>query len=395
LTEPSGNEPAAADLRVLLLARYSRNGASSRVRHYSYIAPLAARGIAVEAQHLIDDSSLARFYAGGRRNVVRIGRSYFERAQLARNLRSFDVIWIEKEALPRLPFWLERGFYGRSRNATVLDFDDFWFARFEGNGKNDSTSWEAAKMRKAILAADLVTAANSSLAGALEEFSGRRPVVFENTIDIETYARARQSVLASRAGDGERLGPRIGWVGTPYTATRYLPAIAGALNRMTHEGLSQTVLIGAGVSVPDIEAQRVAWSMEGEAAAVADLDVGIMPLGTSRFDSYKSCWKLYQCMAAAMPVVATRNGFSETLVDDGVTGFLADSADAFENKLRLLAGDEALRKKMGEAAQATIASRYSLQMGADRMATMFRAVVAGKRTASGIAAEHVFTCRGK
>ena len=56
--------PNLRPLRVLLLARYGMTGASSRVRYYSYIEPLARHRISVEVDYLIDDASIARFYAG-------------------------------------------------------------------------------------------------------------------------------------------------------------------------------------------------------------------------------------------------------------------------------------------------------------------------------------------
>lgn len=369
------NDPSTTDLRVLLLARYGMTGASSRVRHHAFAALLAARGINLDTHHFVDDASLAQFYRGKSRNWGRIIGAYVGRMRMVPDLRRYDLIWIEKEVLPRLPFWSERRFYAVPGVPTVLDFDDFWIDRFENEGLKNGVRGEAAKLRASMQAADLVTAANESLADALEAAGGRRPKVVENVIDAERY-RIAGAMADARQRNGP---PRIGWVGTPYTAARFLPPVLSALNRMATENLSETVLIGAGAAVPELVATRQDWTLEGEADDVAALDIGVMPLGTASFFRHKSCWKVYQYMAAGRPVVATRMGFSEVLIEDGVTGFLARDAAEFEQRLRQLASDAGLRARMGRAAQASIAGRYDIARGADRLAALFREAIAAKR----------------
>ncbi len=369
-------------LRVLLLARYGLNGASSRVRHHSFAKLLEARGITLETHHFVDDASLAQFYRGQSRNWGRIVGAYMERMRMTPGLRRYDAIWIEKEVLPRLPFWSERRFYAVPGVPTILDFDDLWIDRFESEGLKAGVRGEAVKLKAALFAADCVTAANDSLADTLAGFGGRRPAVVENCIDTRLYRLAGQ-----RADAQPHTGRvRIGWIGTPYTAARFLPQVSGPLNRLAADGIAETVLIGAGSAVPELLARRRDWSLATEADDVAGLDIGIMPLGSASFFRHKSCWKLYQYMAAGRPVVATRIGFSEQLVDDGVTGFLADDPALFERRLRELAADPALRTQMGRAAQATIAARHDIVQGAERLATLFRGAVAAKRVGLPIAA---------
>lgn len=375
------DERLTGGLRVLLLARYGMTGASSRVRHHAFAPPLAARGITLDTHHFVDDASLAQFYRGQSRNWVRIVRAYVERMRMAPNLRGYDLIWIEKEVLPRLPFWSERRFYGVPNVPTILDFDDYWIDRFENEGLKTGVAGETAKLAACLEAADVVTAANGMLADALAKIGGRRAQVVENCIDSGRFRTAN-----ARADAQPRPGPvRVGWIGTPYTAARFLPAAAAILNRMAAEGISQTVLIGAGAAVPELNAVRIEWDIDTEADSVAALDIGIMPLGTASFFQHKSCWKVYQYMAAGRPVVATRMAFSEVLIQDGLTGFLVDDPETFERRLRQLAGDAALRKRMGHAAQASIVTRFDIEQGADRLAALFYAAVAVKR-ANGSAA---------
>ena len=357
-------EPSATVLNVLLLARYGVNGASSRVRHYSYIPHLEAHGIRFTVDYLIDDDSLALFYAGRQRRWGRIAAAYARRLTRLRNLSQFDVVWIEKEALPGSPWMLERLFYGGT--PTLVDYDDFWVARHQDMPK----SGEVKKFRNLIRAADSVTVANRFLAASIHKLSGRLPDVLPNAIDIDMYRKAADRSQTTRASNDVC---RIGWIGTPYTAATYLPAIAPLLNRLAGERIAVTRLIGAGDAVPQLVAERVPWTLATEADAVASLDIGIMPLGATTFADGKSGWKLVQCMAAGKPVVATRSGFNADLIADGTTGFLVDDADGFDRCLRQLASDPARRATMGAAAQAAIARQFDRRHLAAELAKILRA----------------------
>jgi glycosyltransferase involved in cell wall biosynthesis len=354
------------------------NGASSRVRHYAYLPELSARGFEVTSHHLIDDEVLADFYAGRSRRRLRIAGAYAARAALLRGIDRFDLVWIEKEVLPGLPFAAERAVFANPNVATVVDFDDLWIERHRRGPFGDFfAQQEARKLRHTFKAATTVTASNRHLADALARMTGRRPTVIENAIDTSTYRKTGAAADARRAASPRK--PRIGWIGTPYTANLYLPEVAAVLNKLAREGLTETVLIGADGSAPEIAAKRIGWSLDGEIDAVADIDIGIQPLVGDAFDRCKSGWKLYQYMASGRPVVASGFGFAADLIEDGVTGFLVQSPEDFERRLRMLATDGELLQKMGRNAQAAIAARYGLEAGADATARVFAEAIASVR----------------
>lgn len=58
-----------------------------------------------------------------------------------------------------------------------------------------------------------------------------------------------------------------------------------------------------------------------------------------------------EAAACGLPVVASRTGGLQDMVDDGVTGFLIEPADAGElgQKIRMLMESRALREEMGAA----------------------------------------------
>jgi glycosyltransferase involved in cell wall biosynthesis len=366
---------APGTIRVLLLARYGVLGASSRVRHYSYIPALERRGFSFETHAIIDDESLKRFYSGQPRRWVQIAQAYATRLRISRDLDRFDIIWIEKEAMPSLPWAAEQLFYARNRPITIVDMDDFWLERFGGQSASSNAGFrrrvEVHKYQQLTQRADTVTVANPSLEAALTALGASSLVVVPNCIDVDTYARAASERDRLRAGSAPQ-PPRIGWIGTPYTANQYLPAVTSALNHLSDDGVASTVLIGAGDAVAPLRATRLPWSLETEPEHVASIDIGIMPLGLSGFDQRKSGWKLYQYMAAGRPVVASRVGFNEDLVQHGVSGYLVASPEEFGARLRELAADPALRARMGQAGQRHIAATYGRDVGAGMIEAVFR-----------------------
>ncbi len=82
---------------------------------------------------------------------------------------------------------------------------------------------------------------------------------------------------------------------------------------------------------------------------------------------------ILEAMAAAKPVVSTRLAAVPEIVEDGVTGFLSrpnDAADFTDSFVRL-AGDAALRLRLGEAGRSRLAARFSAAEASRHLQTLF------------------------
>jgi glycosyltransferase involved in cell wall biosynthesis len=81
---------------------------------------------------------------------------------------------------------------------------------------------------------------------------------------------------------------------------------------------------------------------------------------------------LLQAMAAGVPVVSASSGGAEEMVVDGLTGFSVQPGDeqALAQRLLLLLGDDALRRRMGEAAR----SRFDEFFGPERYRSQIEAL---------------------
>ena len=93
-------------LHVLLLTRYGRTGASSRLRFLQYLAGLDEYDIDVHPAPFLDDVYLRELYEGRRPSMARVFNFYSEQLRHLVKAREYDVVWIEKEVLPWVPHWV-------------------------------------------------------------------------------------------------------------------------------------------------------------------------------------------------------------------------------------------------------------------------------------------------
>ncbi|PYV15371.1 MAG: glycosyltransferase family 1 protein, partial [Acidobacteria bacterium] len=103
-----------------------------------------------------------------------------------------------------------------------------------------------------------------------------------------------------------------------------------------------------------------AVSTESIPGLLASMDVGVAPYPKlERF--YFSPLKIYEYMAAGLPVVASRLGQIEQVIEHGRNGLLCAPGDASDlsHALIRLRSDPRLRAKLGSNARATVLARHT------------------------------------
>jgi GT2 family glycosyltransferase/glycosyltransferase involved in cell wall biosynthesis len=365
----SGNKPAAqhrnedSPLSVLALTRYPRQGASSRTRFLNYLPALKAAEIDVTVSPFFDEAYLPGLYGGKRPRPVALLKCYWRRLKALRKARSFDAIWIEKEALPWAPAGAElltmRGV------PFVLDFDDAWFHRYASHRTWLVRHLLGSKFETLVKRARLTVVGNDSLADWAHK-AGAREILQQPT---PVPLAADQPTPSPTTG-----GPlHIGWIGTPTTAATYLHPLLPMLAGMIQEGWASVTIIGAqGDDYSKIGATVLPWDEAREVEQLQSFDVGIMPLTDDPWSRGKCAYKLLQYMAVGLPVVASPVGMNCQVVQPGINGFLADSQEEWRKSLLRLAKDPALRRQMGETGRAIVAKDYSLEAVTPRLVNAFR-----------------------
>lgn len=363
-----------SELRVLLLSRYGRLGASSRVRSLQYLPGLAQAGIAVSVAPLFSDDYVERLYDGRGQSWTAVAACYAARVAKLLAARRFDVAWVEKELLPYLPGWVELAL-GRLATRLVVDYDDAVFHRYDQHRWSFVRRLLGHKIDALMRAADLVLVGNEYLGERARSAGAGRVELLPTVVDTERYSvpLCTGSGAGTNSGAGAGAGVRIGWIGTPSTAA-YLEPLAGAFDEVHAATGAQLVLIGAGAAVladrPWV--QRSAWSEESEVAQIQRCDLGIMPLPDLPFERGKCGYKLVQFMACGRPVVASPVGVNSALVSQAASGFLATRPEEWRDGLIGLVQSAELRLRMGLAGRSCVEERYSLQSAGQRLAELLR-----------------------
>lgn len=353
-------------MNLLVLPRYGRLGASSRLRSFQYVPFLERAGISVHVSPLLDDayvrslSTLERAF----RPVLRGGLS---RLGALLGSRRYDAIYLEKEALPWFPSALELPLLAR-RPKLVVDYDDAVFHSYDQHRSPLVRRMLASKIDDVMHRADLVTVGNDYLGQRARDAGCARVEWLPTVVDLDRYPTTPVAP--------ERAGPVVvGWIGSPSTAG-YLGHVAGALARVGAAHSIRCVAVGARpdqvVGTP-FEAQP--WSEASEYQTLRRFDIGIMPLPDAPWERGKCGYKLVQYMACSLPVVASPVGVNRDIVTAGESGFLANSEAEWVSSVGRLVSDIALRKRLGAFGRKTVEETYCVQVQAPRLVEMLRRVV--------------------
>lgn len=356
-------------IRLLLLNRYDRLGASSRVRMLQYLPYLSGHGFDCHAEPLLGDDYLHAIYQKRKVSYGYLAQRYLHRLKALLAARRYDAVFIEKELLPNVPAWGER-LLAASGIPYAVDYDDAIFHNYD-MARNPLKRMLSSKIATVMRHAKLVIAGNSYLARHAEQAGASSVALLPTVIDLHSYA-------AKALPPRERLV--IGWIGSPATV-RNLEPVLPVLARLVKRFPLELAVIGGVIEdrrYPFV--RHIAWKEESEAQEIAGFDIGIMPLTDAPWERGKCSYKLIQYMACGKPVVASPVGMNVDVVRDGINGFLASGADEWYEALALLLSDAEQRAEMGRRGRAIVEERYCMQVTAPKLAAMLRQV-AGKEEA--------------
>lgn len=355
---------AGIDRRILVLPRYGRLGASSRLRMFQFFPMLEASGLRCAASALFDDAMLGRRYGDGRYGLGAVSAGYLRRLRALADRAAFDLVWIEKEALPWLPASIERILLDGVPYA--LDFDDAVFHGYDLHPNPLVRRALGDRIDQLMAGARLVVAGNGYLAARASGAGARRVEIVPTVVDLQRYPAPPPPVRAT----GKPM--RVVWIGSPSSA-KYLQLLRDPLRELGRRCRFQLLVVGGGdVDLPGVDVLSMPWREADEVRSLQSADVGIMPLSQTPWELGKCGYKLVQYMAAGLPVVASPVGANVDIVEDGATGFLAAQPSDWVACLQRLLDDDALRARMGETGRRRVERMYSLQAQGPRLTRLLQ-----------------------
>lgn len=300
--------------------------------------------------------------------ATEMARAYVDRVRLLRDISRFDAVFIYREAALLGPAILEK-MIARRGKPIIYALDDPLFIpyRSPSNGyfsylKVFSKVAEICRLAKVVIV-------NSS---QLRDFASQHNKIVRqipSVVDTTRYV-FRPDLLEAQAGE-----VCIGWSGSP-TTTKNLTMVAQALRTLA-EGVPHRVHLigGRDFDLPGVRYQAQAWSAATEVDDLRKMQVGMVPVPVNDWNVRKFFMKTAQYMALGIPPVATPIGSNPEVVQQGVTGFLANSPNEWIDCLRSLITDRGLRLRMAHRAAEAAEAQYSLRANAQKIVDAFRSVL--------------------
>ena len=355
---------------------------TARVRCYRFAEELRRRGFDTEVLSMYDH--LGAPYDGALQ--WKIG----DRTKATLIARSLRQLWRERGTL----LYLQKAHYHcygplvlnrLRRNKLILDYDDWDLAAHPFNTPSHTLPMLTAEALVGQVArrASACVASSAMLRDYLLTFN---PTVSLIPTGVDT---GRFSWAPPRAA-----GPlTFSWVGIIWgpevlaQVRRLLSAYRCVAAR--RPGATRLVLAGGGELYPEIErdlqrlndqgcdVQSIGWlDPDRMPAHIASTDVGLVPLDPqSHFSRAKSPTKMFEYMACGRPVIASRVGEAQRILDHGVTGLLATTEDEFVTAMTTLVDNPELRATLGRAARNQIEQHFSLSALGDLLETVVTTVL--------------------
>jgi len=337
-------------MKLLYLTKYSRKGASSRLRSYQYFPFLEAEGMQITVSPLFDDLYLEQLYSG-KKPVLEILKSYIKRFFVLFTVFGYDKVVLEKEIFPYLPSWAEQllAFLGVKY---IVDFDDAIFHNYDLHPNKWIRFFLKNKIDSVMRSAQTVIAGNVYLAERAKRAGTKKVIVFPTVIDIERYHQKKEFNPDKTV---------IGWIGSPSTF-KYVKTIFPVFEKLVQKYPIEVHIVGAKEAVSvSFPMQFIEWSENSEVKAISTFDIGIMPLEDSPWEKGKCSYKLIQYMACGIPVVASPVGMNTQVVSEGINGYLAKDIAGWSDALEEMITDKHKCRTFGSSGRQLVERNYTVQ----------------------------------
>lgn len=214
-------------------------------------------------------------------------------------------------------------------------------------------------------------------AGMMRRAAGAIDVVYNGVAESPAAARGEPGSESGGSACALFVGRLVG--------QKNLPLLLRAMSRLRDAGTPLRLRIaGDGPLRAVVETQVAALGLADRVALLGERPDARVLMEESDFVVLPSLREglsnvILEAMIAGRPVIATAVGGSVELVDDGRTGILVPSDDdaALAAALARLAGDVALRRRMGQAGRDRAAAQFTVDAMVRRMEAIYAECLRG------------------
>jgi glycosyltransferase involved in cell wall biosynthesis len=341
---------------LILCAHRPSRSPSQRYRFEQYLSFLEQEGFEFTFSNLLNEKYDEVFYAKGHffSKALILLKSLFTRLEDSAAFRSFDIIFIQREAQFLGTSYFEKKAY-ESGAYVIFDFDDsIWLADTSPGNKKWEWVKKPEKFFKNIGYAHCVMAGNAYLLEKALEIN-------KNSVLIPTTINTNLHIPKHNLRHKERIC--IGWSGSLSTIKHFELLLPVLLKLKTEFGNSLIfkVICNSPYVHPELEIDSVIWSEGSEVDELNGFDIGLMPLPNDAWAKGKCGLKGLSYMACEVPVVMSDVGVNHEIIQEGWNGFLAVTEADWLSALKKLIADKALRLQIGKNGRETVIQKYSVE----------------------------------
>lgn len=355
---------------MVCFAPYPPDAPSVHHRICAYRSHLDRNGIELTVWSFMSD----RFYAIRRKfgaaftllKVFHFALATLRLLTRVMRVRRFDAVIIHREAFPLGPPLFERWIARRSRDVT-FDLDDAMWHPPSNEVFQRRLLLDPDRIPKIMASCSRTTAGNDYIAAFARRHSREVIVMPTGYDDLQQDGPTRSAANPI---------PVVVWIGNVGNAC-YVADLIPQFEAVAARAPFILRLIGgddiAEVRSDRLVVERLHWRRDHEGEWLRTADVGIMPLFDKDFEQGKCAFKIVQYFSAGLPVICSAIGMNTQVVDHGVNGMLAQSADDWVRHLEELLGQPELRRRMGESGRRTYVQRFRREIIGDQWVRILRA----------------------
>jgi glycosyltransferase involved in cell wall biosynthesis len=240
--------------------------------------------------------------------------------------------------------------------------------------------------QRTLARADAIVAVSSTIAQDLRARSpelARHPSlsVIPNPLGIEAVRKA--GAQPAPPAIPQPYAIYVGKLAPNKGVAHLLPAVQRA-------GLAwPLVIVGDGPSRAEVERSARASGLDVRFTGWLDRDDGLRHLAHASLLIFPSHGPeslsrvLLEASALGVPIAAMSTGGTRDIVLDEETGLLSQSPDELAVDIARLAGDEPLRRRLGEAARAHVQQRFAAPAVVERLVALYTTVIRARAEAAG------------
>lgn len=337
---------------ILFYTKYSRLGASSRLRSYQYFPFLKDNGFDVKVSPLFNDDYLNALHRGTVPRII-VLQSYLKRFFTLFKIAKYDCVVIEYELFPYFPAFVEKllRIFGVRY---MVDYDDAIFHNYDLHPSKLIRKVLGNKIKKVMKYSSAVTVGNSYLHQYAKNAGASRIMELPTVVDINRYHTKQYSLNESDS-------LIVGWIGT-FSTFKYVKNILPLLENVADKYPLQLRIIGVEEKLEtSLNINFIPWTENSEAENIRTFDIGIMPLEDTLWEKGKCGYKLIQYMASGIPVIASAIGANNQIVQEGQNGYLVFKDSEWESAIFRFIEDRRTLAVMGKTGRELAEKYYSLQ----------------------------------